>query len=194
MHTVCEHIRKLSLKNKQQQQNGSTEQSSNTEKVDLPRPKIQRHASIALDDGQRHSVWKPEHRASVKSVDRAANILKRRERLLNRVWATQQVLRLQSEEDNQQLHGTPTQARETFTVIKEPSMMSLPFYDMVSQYATSCSTPDCGDDSRGLSIATQAKPDALQSLWESQYIEDTFSDPALAMIPEEIEANKDSSL
>ena len=152
----------------QQRQNESIELSFTTGEVDT---------SITLDDGQRHCVWKPEHRASVKSVDKA-DILKRREQLLNRVWATQQVLRLQSEEDNQQLHGTPTRqgkARETFTVkrvIKEPSTMSLPFYDMVSQYATSRSTPDCGDDSRGLSIATQAKPDdwnTLPSLTESKY-------------------------
>ena len=182
------------MKIKQHRQNGNTDHIQTSERDNLP------HASTSLDDGQRHSVWKPEHRASVKSVDKA-DIPKRREQLLNRVWATQQVLKLQSEEDNQQLQSPIFQeGKSSFTgpavkgAMKIPSITSLPFCDMVSQYATSF---DGDDDTKDLSMTTKAKPDAHKALSESEYNKQqspTFNVPAKPMIPEDIETITDSSL
>ena len=143
-------------------------------------------------------MWKPEHRASVKSVDKA-DILKRR---LNRVWATQQVLRFQSKEDNQQLQSPIfREGKSSFTgpavkgAMKIPSITSLPFCDMVSQYATSFDGDD--DTTKDLSMTTKAKPDAHKALSESEYNKQqspTFNVPAKPVIPEDIETITDSSL
>ena len=86
-------------------------------------------SSISLKEHQSHSVWKPEHRETVKSVD----IKERRKQLQNRVYATQQVLRQQSEDVFEQELADGA-------LKKKNSTASLPFHDLVSRYATSHSS------------------------------------------------------
>ena len=145
-------------------------------------------AALSLEDGQTHTVWKPEHRLTSNSG--RSDILKRRKQLLNRVWATQQVLKVQSEQlqsdDDQQQFSKPVKqgqwgralrdatirSRRRGELRRRPAMISLPFHDIVSQYATTISTPD-GDNH--LSAQSKAKSDARNSfrLWKRQCIEES---------------------
>ena len=140
--------------------------------------------AISLDDGQTHTVWKPEH---MSSLGRDFSLLERRKRLLNRVWATQQVLRVQSDEGkggNQQHSSVAvkqkqwqkalkkaTTVRRRKSTMRRQSTQNLPFHDIVSQYATAISTSDRDNDTKAMA---EAKFDARSAmrLWKSQYIQE----------------------
>ena len=157
-----------------------------------------RNESIYLNDGQTHTVWKPEHKTSLGDRD----IFKRRKELQNRVWATQQVLKVQSNDENRQRHTDPVQRRRwqkalNNTIVnnrkalkKKSSVMALPFHDIVSQYATTIST--C-DDPQAQSVDTQVKSDARKALrlWKSQYITTPSNLPVFSSIPEETELTQE---
>ena len=180
---MCSKIKMLWTSKLKQQEKTSGVEDDRTEKA--TNMKQDKKTAISLDDGQTHTVWRPEH---VSSLGRDSGLLERRKRLLNRVWATQQVLRVQSDEgkgDSQQQHNTEPVKRKQWqralknvtiahrrkVTMRRCSTENFPFHDIVSQYATAISTSDRDDDTKAMAKAKFDARNAMR-LWKSEYIQE----------------------
>ena len=136
---------------------------------------------VCLQKDQVHMVWKPDIRDRWQRDEKDIN--ERRKNLLNRVWATQQVLKLQGED----AEGGKVKRKKGWLMAitkgcnkrvkaeeKKLRKRNSFFHDVVSQYESAMS-PSSHDDS---STATQAKAEACRALrqWRSQYMENPGHD------------------
>ena len=132
-------------------------------KAEERRARRRRNHSIYLNAGERHTVWKPKHSTIIEGKRNKKDILERRRKLLNRVWATQQVLKVQretlasipeeNEEEGSGVHPTTTERKMWQKAIakvieQNPESIkkekkSMHFHDIVSQYVAAMSTSDC---------------------------------------------------
>ena len=121
-----------------------------------------KHKSCFLDAGCAHAVWKPRCGSVVECVTRKNDIQKRQHKLLSRVWATQQVLKVhrkQSETaiivDDKEVDGTDQSISEerkmwqnVITKVMEDnkkgkySRKSIHFHNVVTQYVAAMSEAD----------------------------------------------------
>ena len=114
-----------------------------------------------------HTVWKPKHRVSLEKVD----LQKRREQLLNRVWATHLVLREQSEGDTLRRSNSTPKARRPLSQAAENattkgnggdstirSKITLPIHNKVSQYARAILKSEASDEESTPNWATSESP------------------------------------
>ena len=136
-----------------------------------------RHTLVNKSSGylndQPHTVWKPEHRVSINKAD----LEKRREQLMNRVWATQLILSEENEAGKtQRSHSTPTTRKlpaEKATAGKGiaagdiPVASSLPIHQKVSQYLRSEGSSD--DESSPNWAKSKAHFGSWQ--WRSQHFD-----------------------
>ena len=163
--------------------------------------------SVSLDDGEIHTVWKPNHRPSLRSVD----ISERRKRLQNRVWATQQVLKVQTNDETNRRHTDPKKWHKALNhakaLNKKSSEIALSFHDSVSQYyAVTTTSKSDNPQSQPIAGTTRVIFDACSRAWKSQFMDDitnrlqsptTSSSVPLqstfSIVPEEIEPTQEDS-
>ena len=123
---------------------------------------LEKKSSSYLDD-QPHTVWKRESKRSLERV----TLQERRNRLINRVWATQQVLREQSEGGLQRSQSTitsrkrrnrPTATEGSADSSAVPGAVDSPIHQMVSQYAAAMSRSELGHGypmwAKGMAVAS----------------------------------------
>lgn len=142
----------------------------------------QNKESLYLDGDEMHTVWKP------RSIRRwsTRDIHMRRNMLLNRVWATQQVLKVQREDGPstpEKRHSTNMERkmwkRAITNVIddnakkdkgKRSSKKNLHFHDVVSGYMARVGS----DGAVAYSATSQANEEARSAMrqWKSGYIEE----------------------
>ena len=146
--------------------------------------KPKRLSSFILDGDQVHTVWKPEHGSS---LNEPRSIFERRQKLVNQVWATQQVLKLQCEDNKDQRNSSFGERKmwqkairniineNAKTKTKKSSVRNQIFHDVVSQYeATMCSSSQ--DDPTAHSQRVRAEARKSLRRWRSQFME--YANPA----------------
>ena len=125
-------------------------------------PTMGRKRSLYLDSGQKHTVWKPTHRETRKSirftdVENRQDLLKRQHKLQSRIIATQEVLKDQlavlseeDEEESTEVHQPMSKGRIKWQktiqdVIKDNAKgkkkLNARFHEVVTMYVESMSKP-----------------------------------------------------